>query len=245
MNYRKYTLTFWEKSKLFVISIAISCGIAYLFFENPWICIIFPLVYLIIRKKTIENRKEKQQKELSIQFLDAMRVVSSSLLAGLSLENAWKEGQREVEFMYGTDAYMSREMKEMNQSVSLNVPLEQQLEEFAYRSGVEDIISFAEVFSFAKRMGGNFVEIIESTIGHMREKQETEQEIEVVIASRKLEQKVMDVIPILILAYLKLTSGDYMEVLYGNAAGVIFMSICLVIYIAALYLANRIMTIKV
>ena len=39
----------------------------------------------------------------------------------------------------------------------------------------------------------------------MRMRYETEREIQVMVASRKLEQKVMNFIPILILAYLKLT----------------------------------------
>lgn len=133
----------------------------------------------------------------------------------------------------------------MNQAVLLHIPLEQTLQDFARRSGVEDILSFSEVFLFAKRQGANFVQIIENTTYHMKDKQETEEEIQILAASKKLEQKIMNVIPVLILAYLKLTSGDYLSTLYGNWFGVLFMTGCLAAYGAALVLSERILDIRV
>ena len=71
----------------------------------------------------------------------------------------------------------------MNCSISLNQPLELLLGDFSTRSGNMDIASFSEVFSFAKRSGGNFVTIIDATSRHMRVRHETEREIQVQIAS--------------------------------------------------------------
>jgi tight adherence protein B len=132
----------------------------------------------------------------------------------------------------------------MNQSVSLNVPLENLLEDFAVRSGNADIASFSEVFAFAKRSGGNFVTIIEGTSAHMRARYDTEREIQVLVASRKMEQKVMNVIPMLILAYLKVTSIGFLDILYRNMAGVLFMSVCLAAYGGSVLLAEKILRIR-
>ena len=101
------------------------------------------------------------------------------------------------------------------------------------------------MFAFAKRSGGNFITIIEATAGHMRACHETEREIQVLVASRRMEQKVMNVMPMLILAYLKLTSSGFLDVLYKNALGVLFMSVCLLLYGGALMLAERILRIRV
>ena len=138
---------------------------------------------------------------------------------------------------------MYQEVKEMNCSISLNQPLEALLADFSARSGNMDIAGFSEVFSFAKRSGGNFVTIIDATSRHMRVRHETEREIQVQIASRKMEQKVMNVIPVFILAYLKVTSMDFLDVLYGNVAGALFMTVCLAAYGGAIVLAEKIMTI--
>ena len=53
----------------------------------------------------------------------------------------------------------------------------------------------------------------------------------------------MNVIPVFILAYLKVTSMDFLNVLYGNVAGALFMTVCLVAYGGAIVLAEKIMTI--
>ena len=245
MNYLRYRLIWVEKVKIFLMSAGLTIFVAYLFYRSYWAFLLFPIIYVILKKRAVKAGKKRVRQELAKQFLDAMRVVNTALLAGYSLENAWKEAQKEIESLYGTDSYMYLELKEMNQLVELNNPLEQLLEDFARRSGMEDILGFAEVFSFAKRSGGNFVEIIEHTTDHMRQKQETTQEIEVLFASRKMEQKVMNIIPIFILFYMSASSGEYMSVLYGNGIGILFMSICLVVYVAAILLAEKIMTIEV
>ena len=245
MNYSRYRLTWMENVKILCLAAGLTLLVAYLFYQSYWACVLFPIIYIMIRRRTVQAGIRKVRQELSAQFLDAMRVVNTALLAGYSLENAWKEAQKEIESLYGTSSYMYLELQEINQSVELNNPLEPLVEDFANRSGIEDILSFSEVFSFAKWSGGNFVRIIEHTTEHMRQKQETAQEIEVLFASRRMEQKVMDVIPIFILAYMKISSRDYMSVLYGNAAGVIFMSACLAVYVVAFLLAEKMMAIEV
>ena len=100
------------------------------------------------------------------------------------------------------------------------------------------------MFAFAKRSGGNFASIIEETSEHMRARHDTEREIQVLVASRKLEQRVMNVVPIFILAYLKLTSGAFLAPLYGNLFGVLFMTACLVVYGVTILLADKILDIQ-
>jgi tight adherence protein B len=60
-----------------------------------------------------------------------------------------------------------------------------------------------------------------------------------------MEQKIMSVIPLGIILFLRLTSKDYMDVLYGNPFGVICMTICLMGYGVALFMAEKIMKVQV
>jgi tight adherence protein B len=243
MDYRIYRLSFKEKLKCVVLSAGLSGIIAFLFYDSWLGLLLTPIFYLVLKVRAIRAGKDRVQEQLAREFLDVLRTISASLLAGFSMENAWREAQKEIGSLHGTDSYMYRELEEMNQSVALNLPLEQLLEAFAARSGNADIAGFSEVFAFAKRSGGNFVTIIEGTSEHIRARYETEREIQVLLASRRMEQKVMNVIPLLILAYLKMTSMDFMDVLYGNAAGVVFMTVCLLMYGAAVLLAEKILRI--
>jgi tight adherence protein B len=238
-------MTYKVLAKSLLYGGGISAVVAYLFYDSAWALLAFPVFVVFLYRREIRIERLRQKDELAGQFLDALRVVSTALLAGLSMENAWKEAQKEIGHLYGESSPMYRELQMLNQSVALSVPLEQQLEEFARRSGVEDISSFSEIFSFAKRSGGDFVAIIGTTTEHMRKKRDTENEIEILITARKTEQKVMNVIPILILAYLRVSSDGYLDVLYKNPVGILFMSLCLAAYGVAIYAAERIMAIRV
>jgi tight adherence protein B len=200
---------------------------------------------ILLWKRRVKVGKAKRLEALSTQFLDAMRAVSAALLGGYSMENALKEAQREIVLLHGKASNMYRELEEMNQSVQLCVPIEKLFAEFGARSGVEEISNFAEVFAFAKRSGGDLVKIIETTTEHMRLKKETEQEIMVAVASRKLEQKIMNVVPLFILAYLRISSGDYLDVMYGNPFGVLVMTGCLLAYAASVFLSEKLLAIHV
>lgn len=127
----------------------------------------------------------------------------------------------------------------------MNQPLEQELQDFADRSGCEDIESFAEVFSFAKRSGGDFVGIIQTAVLRISGKIEIEREIATAVAGKKLEGRIMNGMPLFILAYLNLTSGDFLELLYGNVLGVVVMTAALAAYAGAIRLSEKILDIRI
>ena len=51
--------------------------------------------------------------------------------------------------------------------------------------------------------------------------------------------------PVLILLYLNLTSGEFLDVLYGNVPGVLMMTLVLVVYGISLKLSSHILNIRV
>ena len=79
----------------------------------------------------------------------------------------------------------------------------------------------------------------------MREKDETEREIEVLLSGKRFEQRIMGIIPLVIIVYLRFSTGSFMDVLYHNFAGALVMSVCLVIYVLSYILAARIVAIEV
>ena len=88
-------------------------------------------------------------------------------------------------------------------------------------------------------------EVIERSALVIEEKIKTEKEIQVLISARKLEQKIMNVVPFAILLYVGITSKEFFDVLYYNSAGVIIMTVCLAVYLGAVLLSRRIVNIEV
>ena len=64
--------------------------------------------------------------------------------------------------------------------------MEEVIGDFAGRSHIEDIGTFANIFGIAKRTGGNLIEIIRNTTQIIADKIETKTEIDTMVASQKI-----------------------------------------------------------
>lgn len=245
MDYRDYKMRVKDYAVCLLAGVAISAVIAGLFYRSGWGLVICPPVCVICLKRYQAGRLQKRKDRLLTEFKDAMQAVSAALRAGYSMENAWREAEGEMKELHGEESLMCRELHLMNAAVRMNEPLEKVLAEFARRSGCEEIESFAEVFSFAKRGGGDFAGMIQSTVHKLSGRIEVEREIATVLAGKKLEGRVMNVMPVMILAYLTVASGDFLDALYGNLAGVLVMTAALFMYAAAMKLSEHILDIRV
>lgn len=245
MDYKKYRLERKDHLICLLAGIAISGVIAGLFYRSCWAMLLCPLVCIVWKRKYRAGKLQKRKDRLLLEFKDAMQAVSAALLAGYSMENAWKEAEGELRELHGEESLMCRELHLMNAAVRMNEPLEKVLSEFAQRSGCEEIESFAEVFSFAKRGGGDFAGMIRTTVQKLAGRIEVEREIATILAGKKLEGRVMNVMPVLILAYLTAASGGFLDSLYKNTAGVLVMTTALAVYVAAMALSEHIMNIRI
>ena len=134
-------------------------------FYDSWIAVVFllPLVipWFFYRKKI---EKMKRVRILGIQFRDAIASALTSLKAGYSIENAFRESGRDMELLYGKKSLICQELKRIYKGLGNNIPLEKLIGRLGKESGNADIEEFAEVFVVAKRSGGNMTDIIERTI---------------------------------------------------------------------------------
>lgn len=245
VDYRKYTFTAKDRLHMIIEYLALSGGFAYLFYRSFLVMAVFWIFYPFYRKKKKSSMIKQRQDTLCREFKDAIQYVAASMAAGYSIENAFREAYREMQLQYGAHALMTEELRYMNHCISVNIPLEQLLHDFANRSGLEDVRSFCEVFSFAKRSGGDFIRIIRLTAGRIMEKNELMEEIQTEIAGKRMEQKVMNLMPLFILLYVDLSFGGYLEALYHNAFGIAVMTVCMAVYSAAYLLSEKIVDIRI
>ena len=220
-------------------------GVLYLFYRSMWVLILLLPCILLFRAERRKDREYLRKAVLNSQFKDLLESLASSLRVGYSMENALKECLTELKVMHGEDSPICEELKLMLHQISIGMNVEAIFREFAARSGVEDIETFASVFSIAKRTSGDLVGIIRKTSDNISDKIDTREEISVLISSKKLEQQIMTMVPIGMIVYVNLTSGGLLDPLYGNPTGVLIMTVCLGIYLAAVLLGRRIIRIEV
>ena len=244
-DYETYDLTVCEKLKCAGVALLLSTVAAWLLYKHPAGLILGFVIYPIYRRNYVRTKIEVRKRELLKQFKDGIQSISIALLSGFSIENAWSEAEKELSDLYGSDAYMPAELRYMNSGIRTNQPVEELLYGFALRSHCEDIAGFAEIFRFAKRSGGNFGKIIQNTVQRIAEKQEVEREIATVLSGKKMEQKIMNTVPAGLLAYLNLTSEEFLAPLYGNFFGASVMTVAFAAYMVAFLMARKIVEIEI
>ena len=192
-----------------------------------------------------DELKKKRKETLTVQFKDAILAAASSLNAGYSVENAFADALKETDRIYGKESMISEEIRLMLHKTRVNRTFEEALEDFAGRSGLEDVKSFAAVFLAAGKSGGELMKIIAKTAEIIGEKIRIQEDILTATAARRMEQKIMSAIPVLIVLYIEFTSPGFFEVLYKTAAGRVIMTVCLVVYLGACRLAERFLEISI
>lgn len=222
------------------------CGLfAYTFYRSWTAFLAFLPAALIYPHYERRKKKGKRQTVLASQFKEGMMVLASALSAGYSIENAFAAGEQELTLLYGEDGMIAREFTGIVQQIRMNRPVEYLLTDLAERSGLEDIRNFAEVFSVAKRSGGDLGGIMRHTADIIRDKMQVKEEIATLTSSRQFEQKIMNMIPFFIVFYVDASSPGFFVQMYGTGFGRILMSVCLIVYLAAYGLAQKILAIDV
>lgn len=219
--------------------------IGYLFYDKALAGLIFfPYIFFYIIK-SMGRYEQKRQEKLAAAFRDGMQAVVGALAAGYSVENAFRESLAELELLYGRKSDIYAGFCKIVNKLNLNVNLEEAFADFAEESGVEEITAFAQVLAYAKHSGGNLIAIIRDTTDSVSEKIEVKREINTIISAKRLEQNIMNFVPMGIILYMRISSGEMFAKLYAGAAGIAIMSACLAVYCAAKMIADRIVDIKV
>ena len=219
--------------------------ISYLFY-GTCLCAILLSPYLIYFLKSWEKQWiEKRKNMFQLQFKEAVQALATALNVGYSVENAMREGLKDLQVIYKKDELIIREFRYMVRQLDVNFTIEKVLQEFSERTKEEDVQTFVTIFVMAKRSGGDMIGIIRNTVQQMSEKADIRREIGTIIASKKLEFKVMSAIPFGMIGYMKFSFSEFMGILYGNVAGVVIMTICFLGYVIAYEAGKRIVEIEV
>lgn len=220
-------------------------AICYLFYDSYKACLLLVPFAVMDYKKLKKVKMEKAKKRLILEFKALMEALAASLRAGYALEKAFADAKKDLELIYDKKAVIFEELNSILSGLGMNMELEILLKDFGERSGIDDIRNFANVVAVAKKSGGNVVRVIEKTVNCISDKLAVEEEIGTLIAAKKLEERIMMIMPYGIIFYLRISNGEFLQVLYHNGLGIILMTLFLAaIHIAEIW-AARIMEIQV
>ncbi|OPX46274.1 hypothetical protein CLHUN_00900 [Ruminiclostridium hungatei] len=244
-DYDNYIISFKWKIIYVLLAGAAIFGITYLFYRNSFLAGgLSPLgiFYLRHRRKQLVLRRKNQ---LNLQFKDLLTSLASSLSSGNAVENAFSNALGDLLVLYpGDDACIIRETRIILHKLALNVTIEEAVGDLARRSKLDDIVNFSDCISICKRSGGNLIVAVKNASGIISDKIEMKQEIETLLASRKFEQRILNIMPVVIISLLSVSAQDYISPLFMTNAGKAAMTVSLLLLAAAYLISGKIMSIR-
>jgi len=216
--------------------------LAWFFYRSLWAVLPLGVLGGLYFQKIAGDRARRCREELALQFKECILSVATALRAGYSIENAFLESRKDMEVLYGEDSLIYGELELIRRGLVINITLEEQLFDLGKRSGCEEIHQFATVFAVAKRNGGKMEEIIKSTADLIGQRLDSYQELQIVLSGRRMEFTIMKLMPFGVLSYVGAAYPGYFLPLYHNVQGVLIMTGCLILYLAAYVLGENILS---
>jgi tight adherence protein B len=214
-----------------ILGCTLAGAIGWLFFRHALACVLLapggiavvPLVKAIIKRR----RRSVEQLELS-RFLQSL---ISTMYAGHSLENAFREIEKEMRRESWQESKRLLEaVTRLNQRVALGESVERAFVDVVRAWQLEDMQVLADTLGVYRRSGGNLLLHLRRTAELLIRKIQAEQEIQVIVARKQMEALMMNLAPYAMIGLVLLGSPDYAAPLFSGG-GRLVMLVALVLII--------------
>lgn len=262
INYKVYKMSGNEKTLYFMLAFVIGAAVAYLFYGGlgkddygnatiiTYICdiVIMALVGLASGRLFIPIRKDQiilnRKKKLRTQFIDLLDSLATSISSGKNVPNAFIAAREDLLVQYQPDAFIVQEVDNIISGIKNNIDVGSMLINFGERSGIQDIRTFGRVFETAYSKGANLKDVVRNSHLILSNKCEIETEIETKVASSKNEQNIMIIMPIVLVAMLKMSGGDFAQN-FTTPMGMVCTTIAIGAFVGAYFIGRKILKIEV
>ncbi|MBP3719136.1 MAG: type II secretion system F family protein [Eubacterium sp.] len=242
LDYKKYKMNMGERLIGYVIGAIIVGIVTYLFFWNYKVTLILAAIGGIAGIKVYKsNLLEKRNRKILRQFRDFLDGLDGAISSGNVVYDALKNTYNQLCNNYGKDSYISIEVQRMIQGMQNGGQLVDFIYDFAERSGLEDITSFADVFSATLSRGGNTREAIAYSRKSLVEKIEAEANIKNRLEGGKQELRIMMILPLIVLV---MTSESNIS-MGGNLRFFVIKCFVMAMYIAAYFIGRKLLNVKI
>ena len=245
-DYDVYVMTKSEKMFTIVAAAIALFAVGYVFYHSLILSALLALFAVKAPKIRTRQIIDKRKNQLSLQFKDMLYSLSSALSVGKSVETGIRDSLQDLQVIYPdpeTDILV--ELGLILRGLGMNNTIEDMFGQFAERAHLEDIDNFVDIFVTCKRTGGDLIEVMRSTSNTIGDKIEVKQEIETMISGKKYEFNFLMILPVIMVLFLTLTSGDYMAPVFTTIVGRIAMTAAIAIFALAYVVGSKIMKINI
>jgi Flp pilus assembly protein TadB len=175
------------------------------------------LVSAVGMRFTVRIRISRRRAAFADQLPDVLQLIAGSLKAGFSLPQALGSVLRED--TQPTAGEFSRALAEARVGISLEVALEG----VANRMDSDDLRWTVMAIRIQREVGGNLAEVLDTTVGTMRERASLHRHVRGLTAEGRLSAYILAALPVLLGGWLLISDGKYLRPLYTTAVGLIML----------------------
>ncbi len=190
-----------------------------------------------------DSRNQWERKSLhliELGFKEWLLHIKSGLIAGNSIEQSILKSQLLMNKQFQDNAPILQGVDFICKSLICKENCEVLFYRYGEETNIKAIRDFSKIFAIAKRQGGSMVRILDKTMLIICERIETKQQVEMIVKAKQLEQNIMSLVPFFILLYVGQLNENYFLILYHNMLGILFMTICFILYIFSILWGKKI-----
>ena len=225
---------------VYVIASILASVVVYLFYHIIPISVIGGFIIgIFLEKLYADSTIKKRQKNLRLQFRDFLESMAVAARAGNVEVKAIKSAAQDLRLSYSEQSDIVREIDNIIvQYEGGGIAIKDLFQDFADRSNLPDIQSFATIYGVIEGKSDRFGDIVVQTHEIIGEKIEVEQEIETGITSAKSETYMMLVMPIIIVIAMSAMGTGFLDSLFTTVRGHIAATVALVLFLASFVMAT-------
>lgn len=225
IRYDKYIVDKREKQLIFAGTLVVGTSLSVLLYHNIFFSLVLLFFYIKIQEIYAEYMLDRRKRALAEQFKDFLFILSTSIGAGRGMRDAIGEAIPGIVGIYGENAILCKELKNMYKRMSIgNEEDVTVLNDFAKRSGSEDIVDFMIIYSTCKTTGASLVDALNKAASVIIDKMTIENEIRTMANRKKNESIILFVMPFVVVLFLNLFSPEYIAPLYESYIGRVIMT---------------------
>lgn len=215
----------------------------FLLFHRPVPEVVLALLFgWYFRGAYIRHKVEKRKRDFLDQFCDYLDSIATSLAVGRNGYESFLSAEQDMRDLYGSGAPICYEASRLTEGLRRGRAIPDLLQEMAEETECSSVRSFGEIYRICSTAGGNLRHIVGDTRNMIQEKVAIEQEIQTVLAGPKNELNIMILMPLVILAALRVLGGGLIT---DDASSMLVNSVALGIFLASYRLGQHIVDIHV
>ena len=246
MDYKVITLDINNRIILYCVVGVIGLGVGWLFYDSIFAGIIIFIALLSFEGEYKNFLIAKRNQELLLQFKDFLYSLSTAVSTGRNISQGIRESYMFWKGTYSEDDYIMLELRsfveimEKGQVDEISI-----LEDFASRSGLEDIQDMAMMCRICKRTGANLSVALQECNSIIGDKIALERELKTLMIQKKFEGYIIAIAPILLMLLMKVFSPGYLDPLTSTNHGKLISTISLALIVAAWLMIERVNDIEI